>query len=125
MVLGRWAACSPDHDPTLPLSAASLMLSFRTMFNPARARGLSLRAAIAVGAEQFRLRVKKATLRVERGVCERPDLTIAAPAAMPIAGIVYGKVPPEELAGDGLFLEGDRVLLDRFIDLFHLPAKVR
>src|SRR3546814_8803144 len=29
--LGRWAAASPDHDTTLPLSAASLMMSFRTM----------------------------------------------------------------------------------------------
>ena len=33
--LGRWAARSPAHDPTLPLSATSLMLSFRTMFSPA------------------------------------------------------------------------------------------
>ena len=29
--LGRWAARSPLHDPTLPLSPASIMLSFRTM----------------------------------------------------------------------------------------------
>src|ERR687890_321469 len=36
-VLGRWAARSPQHDPTLPLSAVSLFLSFRTMFDPARA----------------------------------------------------------------------------------------
>ena len=35
--LGRWAARSPAHDPTLPLSAVSLLLSFRTMFDPARA----------------------------------------------------------------------------------------
>src|ERR671916_1982902 len=39
--LGRWAARSPRHDPSLPLSAASLMLSFRTMFDPARAGDLS------------------------------------------------------------------------------------
>src|SRR5919112_6018772 len=31
--LGRWAARSPQHDPTLPLSAVSLMLSFRTMLD--------------------------------------------------------------------------------------------
>ncbi|RZM10516.1 MAG: transcriptional regulator, partial [Sphingomonas sp.] len=29
--LGRWAARSPDHDPTLPFSPASMMLSLRTM----------------------------------------------------------------------------------------------
>src|SRR5690606_10846452 len=38
--LGRWAARSPRHDPTLPLSAVSLMLSLRTMFDPDRADGM-------------------------------------------------------------------------------------
>src|SRR5918997_3158931 len=38
--LGRWAARSPEHDPRLPLSPVSLFLSFRTMFDPARAAGL-------------------------------------------------------------------------------------
>src|SRR3712207_4353028 len=35
--LGRWAARSPRHDPTLPFSAASLLLSLRTMLDAARA----------------------------------------------------------------------------------------
>ena len=30
--LGRWAARSPAHDPTLPFSPVSIMLSLRTMF---------------------------------------------------------------------------------------------
>src|SRR3546814_19861926 len=29
--LGQWAVRSPDHEPSLPLSAVSLILSFRTM----------------------------------------------------------------------------------------------
>src|SRR6187399_951996 len=36
-VLGRWASRSPAHDPSLPFSAASLLLSLRTMLDPARA----------------------------------------------------------------------------------------
>src|SRR3954464_6408826 len=39
--LGRWAARSPTHDPSLPLSSASLLLSFRTMIDPARSEGWS------------------------------------------------------------------------------------
>src|ERR671917_1970055 len=31
--LGKWAARSPAHDPSLPISATSIMLSFRTMFD--------------------------------------------------------------------------------------------
>ena len=51
--LGRWAATSPDHDPTLPLSPASLMLSFRTMFDGSRAGGLSVTGAIRLGHDRF------------------------------------------------------------------------
>src|SRR5215210_5178215 len=41
--LGRWAVRSPQHDPTLPLSTVSLFLSFRTMLDAERARGLVAR----------------------------------------------------------------------------------
>src|SRR4051812_22829584 len=49
--LGRWATRSPLHDPSLPLSAVSLFLSFRTMLDPARARGLKARIGFRIGAE--------------------------------------------------------------------------
>src|SRR5215212_3735602 len=51
--LGRWAVRSPRHDPSLPLSAVSLMLSFRTMLDPARAQGLEARIGFHIGAESF------------------------------------------------------------------------
>src|SRR5690606_6512506 len=40
--LGRWAARSPTHDPRLPFSTASLLLSLRTMLDPDRADGLDM-----------------------------------------------------------------------------------
>src|SRR5947209_1526200 len=48
-VLGRWAARSPGHDPRLPLSAVSLLLSFRTRVDPARAAGRDIRVALRIG----------------------------------------------------------------------------
>src|SRR5918998_537289 len=47
--LGRWAARSPDHDPTLPISAVSIMLSFRTMFDSESARGIEARIGFRLG----------------------------------------------------------------------------
>src|SRR5688572_33342600 len=38
-VLGRWAARSPLHDPTMPISATSIMLSLKTMADEKRAKG--------------------------------------------------------------------------------------
>lgn len=123
MALGRWAAASPDHDPTLPLSAASLMMSFRTMFDPGRAKGLSLRAALIVGDETFAVEVAGGSLAVTRDEPPAADFRVAAPAAMPIAAMVYGKAPPAALAGEGLVATGDAGLLARFVDLFHLPPR--
>jgi DNA-binding HxlR family transcriptional regulator len=121
--LGRWAAMSPDHDPTLPLSAASLMISFRTMFDPARARGLGLEGAMWIGGEPFRVAIGRMRLTSERGEPAEPDFVLAAPTAMPIAALVYGKTPLDALPD--LDWTGDRALLARFIDCFHLPAKPR
>src|SRR3546814_3771829 len=103
--LGRWAASSPYHDTTLPLSAASLMMSFRTMFDPERAEDLALTGSIRIGEECFVAEVKEKVLTVERGDAKSPDFAIAAPSAMPIAAMVYGKVPPGALTEAGLKLD--------------------
>ena len=121
--LGRWAATSPDHDPTLPLSPASLMLSFRTMFDGARARGLALTGAIRIGHDRFFVEVRHGALRAERGEIAAPDFVFEAPAAPPIAAAVYGKVPFADLAAAGLVVTGDHAAALGFVDCFHLPEK--
>src|SRR5687768_5337480 len=65
--LGRWAARSPEHDPSLPLSAVSLLLSFRTMFDPERARGLDARIGLRLGEESFLVRIAEGKIRAVRG----------------------------------------------------------
>lgn len=122
-VLGAWAARSPQHDPTLPLSPASLMISFRTMFDPARAAKPGARVHLRIGGEDFQVRIRKGALRAERGVPDRAEVTITAPGAEPVAALVYGKAPAAALAEAGLAIEGDEAALARFVDCFHLPAK--
>jgi hypothetical protein len=99
------------------------MMSFRTMFDPARASGLTVTGAINVGDEPFLVEVKGKCLRTERGVPDAPDFTLGAPVAAVIAGAVYGKVPLAEMAAAGLLAAGDQDDALRFIDLFHLPVK--
>lgn len=122
--LGRWAAKSPAHDPTLPLSPASFILSLRTMADVGRAKGLTVTGAIRIGQDRFHIAVKDGAFVADRGEIEAPDFTIAAPLASIIAGAFYGKVPFEDLAGAGLAFAGDRAAALRFIDLFHLPEKI-
>ncbi len=123
--LGRWAARSPTHDPSLPLSAASLFLSFRTMIDPPRARGLEARVGFRVGSETFVAELSNGAITVDRGDPEGADVVFEG-AARAIAAAVYGGQPLDGLAAVGaLSIKGDRVLAERFVTLFPLPAKVK
>ena len=121
--LGRWAARSPAHDPTLPLSATSLMLSFRTMFDPARAQGIDARVGFRVGTETFAGRIAGGRFDVERGDPAGADIVFAGEPTM-VAAAVYGGQPIDALEAAGVLrVEGDRALAERFTTLFPLPPK--
>lgn len=122
--LGRWATRSPLHNPRLPLSGTSLMLSFRTMFAPERAGGFEGRLGFRIGAERYLVSIAGRRIEAVRGDPDQTDaiLTGTAPA---IAGLVYGGVPIDALVAEGaLQLEGDRALVERFATFFPLPPKV-
>jgi DNA-binding HxlR family transcriptional regulator len=115
--LGRWAARSPRHDPTLPISGVSILLSMRTMMDRARARGLDAHLNFRFGEVDYTGHLHEAGIDIARGQHATPDLTITAdPQA--VAAVMYGKAPY-----DLIDWSGDRTLLDRFVDLFHLPPK--
>jgi hypothetical protein len=122
--LGRWAARSPSHDPSLPLSAVSLILSFRTMFDPARARGFSARVGLRFGEETYLVRISGGKIDAARGEIEDADVILSGtPPA--VAGAVYADVPLRKLEGQGaLTLVGKRAIAERFVTLFPLPPKV-
>ncbi|WP_232825001.1 winged helix-turn-helix transcriptional regulator [Primorskyibacter marinus] len=117
--LGRWAAASPLHDPTLPLSPVSFMLSLRTMFKVEAAQGRTAVIQFTIGTAQFTARLENSALPVTRGEVDAPDLRIIAPAAPPLAAVFYGNEAPETV---GVEIIGRADLCHRFIDLFELPA---
>lgn len=122
--LGRWAARSPSHDPTLPLSAVSMMMSLRTMIDMGRAGGLTLTAGFVFGDETFRMRLGGGELSAERGAAEGADFVFTGTPPR-VAAAVYGDRPLEALEAEGgLAVTGDRALARRFIDLFELPPKI-
>ena len=123
MVLGNWAARSPGHDPTLPLSKTSLMLSFRTMFQADVAGDACMTVGFRLGEETFRVLVMDGTLTPSRGGIEDANVVfITTPEAM--AAYVYGKVPLEAMESTGaIAIEGDRVAALAFQTFFVLPPK--
>jgi DNA-binding HxlR family transcriptional regulator len=122
--LGRWAARSPAHDPTLPISATSIMLSFRTMYDEERARSLRATIGFRFADDSFIATADGGELKVTRGDPAQADaIFIGDPTAL--AGAVYAKQPLDQLAKAGMLkIEGDREAAERFISVFALPPKV-
>ena len=124
MVLGRWAARSPQHDPTLPISAVSIMMSFETMFDAARAGEAAMCLGFVLDEDRMVVAVGDGGIAVRRGEGEGCDVVVRASPPAVVAAAVYGRVPLEALEGEGaMSIEGDRKVFERFIDFFHLPQK--
>jgi DNA-binding HxlR family transcriptional regulator len=121
--LGRWAARSPDHDPTLPISAASIMLSFRTMLSAERAGDLDATIGFRMGPESFIAHIVNGTIPIQRGDPASADLVFTTDP-MTLGSVVYGGRPiPDAEAAGAMTVEGDRALAERFTTLFPLPPK--
>ncbi|MFC3713141.1 winged helix-turn-helix transcriptional regulator [Sphingoaurantiacus capsulatus] len=123
-VMGRWAARSPQHDPTMPLSATSLFLSFRTMLKRDLAQGIDAKIGFRIGVEDFLAHLHDAEIGVRRGTLDGAEVIFAMPEAPVMAGVVYGGQPIEAMEAAGLLtVTGDRKLAADFITLFELPPK--
>ena len=126
--MGRWAVLSEGHDPTLPLSPASLMMSMRTMQkHGAMASAPDMCGRIVVGGDGFDVSVEGGTLHMARADSDARagDFTLRAEAAPPIAGLLYADIPIEAMVEQGaVTVEGDAAKLALYLDLFALPPKI-
>lgn len=122
-VIGRWAARSPSHDPSLPISVASTVMSMRTMFAADRAKDLSGKIGFRLGREEFIATLAKGKLTIARGAANEADVVVEGDQQA-LAGAIYAGVPLAKLEKAGaLKIGGDRALFERYIQLFPLPAK--
>lgn len=116
--LGRWAARSPLHDPSLPMSHVSIIMSLQTLISTERSAGVNLRVGFRFGDADYVTTVHDGRLDVERREPADCDLVFTgSPTA--VAGVIHGGAP-----FDTISITGDPGLARRFIDLFVLPDKV-
>jgi DNA-binding HxlR family transcriptional regulator len=122
--LGRWATRSPLHDPTLPLSAASLLMSFRTMYSPKRAKDMAATIGFRFGADGFVVDFDSKGAHPRRAEPQGCALTVVSNPTT-LASVVYSGRPVADAEATGeLALTGDRKLFNRFITWFPLPDKI-
>ena len=116
--MGRWAARSPGHDPQLPISAVSVLLSFRTMLDSKRAGERDMVLQFDLSGRPYVGRLEKGVLAIEAGEADEPDVTIRAVPEQLVA-VAYGGAPHSLIE-----IEGDAGAAAHFLSLFALPEKV-
>jgi DNA-binding HxlR family transcriptional regulator len=116
--LGKWAARSPLHDPTLPMSHVSFMMSLQTLLSPALAESLAARIGFRMGAASYVATLKDGRIAIERGEADGCDVTFAGTPTQ-LVGAIHGGAPLETID-----VKGDMELAKRFKTLFPLPPKV-
>jgi DNA-binding HxlR family transcriptional regulator/putative sterol carrier protein len=119
--LGRWGARSPSKPRDGALGVDSLVLSFRTMFEPRAAEGLRASYELRLGEEVFVAMVEEGRFEIARGRAHKPDATIETDAAT-LAALVYkGRELAEAQRAGEVKIEGDEAAVERFVSLFPLP----
>jgi DNA-binding HxlR family transcriptional regulator len=120
--LSRWAAGSPAHDVTMPLSNTAFMLSLRTMMDPEGARGIGAELGFRIGGEPFRATIENGLLAIRRDDPSGADIVFEGEPS-PLAATFYGPAPlADSQAAGKVKVTGDLALAQRFVDLFRLPA---
>ena len=116
--LGKWAARSPLHDPTLRMSHVSLIMSMETLFSPVEAADFRARVGFRLGDASYVMTVADGRIAVERGEVRDCDAElIGDPSA--VAAVIHGGASFETIRVDG-----NLAVARRFRTLFPLPAKV-
>jgi DNA-binding HxlR family transcriptional regulator len=116
--LGRWAARSPWHNPTLQMSHVSVIMSLQTLLSPELAEGLDARIGFQFGDVSYVTTIHDGRLDVERGPVRDCDAEFSGTPSE-IAAVIHGGAPLEMIA-----VKGDMELAKRFRTLFPLPPKI-
>ena len=116
--LGRWAARSPWHNPTLRMSHVSVIMSLQTLISPELAEGMSARIGFRFGDVDYVTTVSDGRLAVERGPVTGCDVVFSGTPS-DVAAVIHGGAPLEMIG-----VEGDMELAKRFRTLFPLPPKI-
>jgi len=116
--LGKWAARSPLHDPTLQMSHVSVMMSLQTLLSPERADGIDARVGFRLGDVGYVATLHDGRIDISRGEIEACELTFTGTPSQ-IAAVIHGGAPFEMID-----VQGDMELAKRFRTLFPLPPKI-
>lgn len=119
--LALWGAKSlGEPRPEDTFSTDALLLALRATFRPEAARGLKASYELRLGEIVVHMRVDKGALVVAEGPL--PDADLALDTDMTLRRLMTGELGPGEAIKSGsVRVTGSRDLLERFVEIFHIP----
>jgi DNA-binding HxlR family transcriptional regulator/putative sterol carrier protein len=120
--LGRWAARSPTPPGDAPIvSADSIILALRGLFDSGAAQGLRAGYELRLGEDRFRIEVADDEIAVARGGADQADATIDTDPGTFDALLWGGRSLADAQRSGSLTIEGDKAAVQRFVRLFPMP----
>jgi DNA-binding HxlR family transcriptional regulator/putative sterol carrier protein len=120
--LGRWAARSPTPPGDAPIvSADSIILALRGLFDSGAAQGLRAGYELRLGEDRFRIEVADDEIAVARGGADQADATIDTDPGTFDAVLWGGRSLADAQRSGSLTIEGDKAAVQRFVRLFPMP----
>jgi DNA-binding HxlR family transcriptional regulator len=119
--LGLWGAQSmPDPRPDEIATVDTILLALRSTFRPEAARDLRVGYELRLGEIVVHARVDDGALEVDEGPLTDADLFLETDASL--HPLLTGELSPAEAIESGrACVKGRRMLLDRFVEIFHIP----
>jgi putative sterol carrier protein len=99
-----------------------MITALRTTFVPHAAHGQHVSYELRLGEAILHARVEDGTIVVREGTLADADLVIEAGPG--IKDLMSGALSPADAVASGsVRLTGDAALLERFVEMFHIPTR--
>lgn len=119
--LGRWGSRSPAMPHNAHSSIDSLLLSLRSLFDPAAAHGFSATVSIRVEGRPFQAQIAEGELHLSGGEPDHPTATLDT-TRQTLADLLYGAHSLDDARHLGeATITGSPEVIGRFLELFPLP----
>jgi DNA-binding HxlR family transcriptional regulator len=119
--LGAWAARSPVFPHEGSIGPDSLVLAFKAIFDPDRAKGVEATLAIVLDGQSYGVSVAGGAIEVGRDVPAEPDATIVTDSETLSAVVIGGADPAEAVDQGRLTITGSRGALDDLVRVVRQP----
>jgi DNA-binding HxlR family transcriptional regulator len=124
MSLASWGSRSPGMRLDAPIGVDSLLLSLKTLFDPRAATGFTATLALRLGEDHFKMIIADGRIDISRGDPGRPDATLDTDLPTLLTLLRTTDPLDKVLAGGPSHLDGDRLAVEKWRQLFPLPQPV-